>query len=30
MDCGKMKKKSNESENRGFNCKTLELTTLDA
>ncbi len=31
MDCGKMKKKSNESENRGFNRKTLELTTtLDA
>ncbi len=31
MDCSKMKKKSNESENRGFNRKTLELTTtLDA
>lgn len=31
MDCGKMRKKSNESENRGFNRKTLELTTtLDA
>jgi hypothetical protein len=31
IDCGKMKKKSKESENRGFNHKTLELTTtLDA